>query len=118
MPRTEPARRIDRPEPGFFKLRLVRKGWQVPVRVLRYTDGTWHVTVNGQDKPQSTDPIAAGAQSIWESGTAIDQTEYNYLIALREYALAHDPTHPAATPDKPIRVALLRPIPLDKDTKR
>lgn len=91
-------------------MRLVPKGWQVPVQIIRDQDGIWQVIANGEAREPNSDPILAGVSRVWESATMIDQAEYDYLIAVRDHARAHDPDHPAADPTKPIRVALLRPI--------
>jgi hypothetical protein len=98
------------PEPGLFRLRLVRGGWGVPARIAVTIDG-WRAEIDGIAYPPDPDPARApGVERIWVSAEIIDQLEYQWLVEMREWALAHDPDHPAANPQRAINPAELRPI--------
>jgi hypothetical protein len=94
------SRRIDIPEPGFFKLRLVRRGPFVGAEIARSL-GFWSATINGAScGARHPDPAyAAGIERIWTGGTRIDANEYAALLR-----------NPPATPDLPIDVSAMTPI--------
>jgi hypothetical protein len=105
--RSEPSRRIDAPEPGFFRLRLVPGGWPVPARILH--DGEkWQAIIDGIAADPHPDPSIAGVDRIWTSGTRIEQPEYDWRLATKAAALAEQPDHPAANPRKRMDPMLLR----------
>jgi hypothetical protein len=91
-------------------MRLVAKGWPVPAAITLSEHGKWQAVIDGEPGPESADPITAGVDRIWHSGVQIPEHEYQYLLAVKAHALAHEPDHPAANPRKPITTALLRPI--------
>lgn len=93
-------RRIDQPEPGTFKLRLVSKGPWIAARIT-HAMGFWSASIGGEPcGPQHPDPILAdGVSRIWESAVRIDQGEYDALLR-----------SPPATPDLPINLGALAPI--------
>jgi hypothetical protein len=93
-------RRIDQPEPGFFKLRLVRKGPWVGARISQGM-GLWSATINGQScGAPHPDPFGAeGVSRIWETGTAITAAAYDALLA-----------SPPATPTLAINLGAMPPI--------
>jgi hypothetical protein len=83
------------PEPGWFRLRLVRGGWQVPCQIV-HQDGLWWAIVDGEAKAANADPACAeDVERIWHYGTAIMRHEFDYLEALRAFA---PPDHPARNP--------------------
>jgi hypothetical protein len=97
-------------EPGYFSMRLVRNGWRVPCRIIHDEHG-WHAVIDGCEHPSHPDPYAAtGVSQVWERGLRIDPPTYNWLIALKAYALAHEPQHPAANPLRAINPNELQPI--------
>jgi hypothetical protein len=103
-------RRIDAPEPGYFSMRLVKGGWRVPCRIVHDAHG-WHAEINGEVQPAFPDPYAApGVSRVHERGLRIDQPTYDRLIALKAYAEAHEPDHPAANPLRAIDPMQLQPI--------
>ena len=120
MPEPRP---IDDPRPGFFRLRLVKNGPFVGAE-LRYgpprdpeTGGImsersyqWETLVNGKlvSEP-SPDPVKAGVFRVWLSGTQIEEPEYRYLIADREWCERHAPAAPEANPTASIQLAELPP---------
>jgi hypothetical protein len=107
---TERPRQIDKPEPGFFKMRLVSKGPLVPARIHR-VDDAWAAEINGiAQVPGHTEPErAAGVMQIWQSAERIDEAEYDYLLKLSWWAKEHDPAHPLASPTQPINVNRMPP---------
>jgi hypothetical protein len=105
--RREPARRIDAPEPGFYRLSLISGGWGVPARILH--DGErWQVVIDGIATAPDPDPTKAGVDRIWTSAKRIEQHEYDYLLALKAAAEIAQPDHPCLTPRKPIDPMRLR----------
>lgn len=97
----QPPRRIDQPEAGTFKLRLVRKGPWLAARIT-HAMGFWSASIEGLPcGPRHTDPFQAdGVSRIWESGTRIEQAEYDALLRT-----------PSATPKNlPIDLGALPPV--------
>jgi hypothetical protein len=103
----EPPRPHWPPEPGFFSMRLVRKGWPVPCRIA-CDDGLWTAEVD-TTTTSHLDPVIAGADLIWHHAKRITEAEYRYLVAIRDTA---PPDHPARNPRQPIRPATLTPLAL------
>ena len=92
--RHEKPRRVDRPEPGYFLIRLVPGGPEVPAAIL-YRRGLYAAVVNGRQYGWHAEwPKAQWVGQIW-TGRMIDRAEYE-----RRLALAQVPDHPAATPRK------------------
>lgn len=100
--RTEAPRRVDVPEPGFFLLRLVKGGVQVAARIIHDESG-WSAEINGERGPAAADPFEApGLSKIWTFGLRVDEAEYRYRLDVAQWARAHQPTHPAADPTRPV----------------
>jgi hypothetical protein len=98
------------PEPGFFRLRLVRAGWGVPAEII-HDDRGWSAVLNGEQGTPHPDPESANdVARIWQFGQKIEAAEYRWLESVRVWALANDPQHPAARPTKAIDPSTLRPI--------
>lgn len=93
-------RRIDQPEPGFFKIRLVRKGPWVAARIS-HAMAFWSATIGGEPAgAPDPDPFCAqGVSRIWESGTVITAAEYDALLA-----------NPPETPKLAINLGAMPPI--------
>lgn len=112
------APRIDRPESGFYRTRLVKDGAWVAARIWRPCSCTvnggdsqaehdWRDTcdryprlrceVDGKDR----DPVLA-----WPSlaGRAISESEFQYLNDTADWARKYAPTDPAATPGRAINL--------------
>jgi hypothetical protein len=105
------ARRVWPPEPGYFRLRLVKGGWPVGARIGKTEDGLWQAEVDGKLHHPNWNPAYARMVSdIWHYGERIDQATYQRLIDQAAHARAHDPGHPAADPYTPIDRAKLKPI--------
>lgn len=99
------------PEPGFYALKLVKKGVEVGARIL-YSEGLWEARINGNLVGElGEDPeLLSEVQKIWLFGRKIDVAEYAFLLARYTHAKAHTPGHPFANPDKPVSRRALPPI--------
>lgn len=109
---SEPPRVVDQPEPGFFLMRLVRRGPKVAARIVHDEHGIWRAHIDGvPQEPGGADPHRArGVLRIWHSGTRCTEQEYLYRLALKAWAMAHDPDHPAANPERPVSLRRMKPI--------
>ena len=87
-------RRVDRPEPGFFRLKLVRGGPWVVARIghapptdpitgaVLDRSPVWSAEVSGAlVASPSVDPMAAGVYRVWLGGVVIGEEEYRRLGA-------------------------------------
>jgi hypothetical protein len=101
------VRRIDQPEPGYYKMRLRRGGPWVGVRIAFDQSGDPRAEVDGRSDWPDGSPIDAFA--IWPYVRVSDQGEFEFLARWREWALAHAPEHPAARPFEPIDYSKLPP---------
>ena len=105
-----PARRIDRPEPGLFRMRLRRGG---PWTACRITcdGGIWQAWVNDIPQgPENEDPWrVAMLERIWTGAEHVTATEYHHLRRLHQWAVKHAPWHPAASPSQPYNPGTARP---------
>jgi hypothetical protein len=98
------------PEPGHFRLSLVRGGWRVPARLSVTVDG-WQAEIDGIAYPPDPDPArATGVERVWTGGEIIDQSEHDWLVEMRTWARTHAPDHPAANPLQAINPSELRPL--------
>jgi hypothetical protein len=124
------AKQVDEIVAGTYRVRLIRNGIHVGVRFWfgqpRLDDGEeldrsprWCVEVDGK----TTRPIkdAEGNDTgvrelldpfeVWPyaCGNHITSAEFAFLARRREWALAHDETHPAAQPSRAIDIRKLQP---------
>ncbi len=99
----EAPRAIDKPEPGFFELRLVKGGPYVPARIM-CDGGMWSAEIDGEQcgAPDAEPAAAAGVYRIWTAGRRITEPEYSYRLSLKAWAIQNDPRHPAARPTEAI----------------
>jgi len=105
----------DQPVAGFYKMRLVRGGPFVAVRVFFEASrdpATGDVCDRSPRWQASIDGREADIWRAWPycSGRPIDQAEYDYLLAVSAHARKHDPSMPEAVPGKPIDMNKLKPI--------
>lgn len=110
--RSQTPRRVDQPEAGHFKLRMVRGGPWVAAEIECDAQGVWSATIDGerQSGGAHTDPaLAEGVFRIWHYGHAIDASEHAYLVERARWARIHAPDSPEANPTLPIRVGSLPP---------
>lgn len=104
------SRVIDQPQPGFFLLRLVRKGPWVPAAICHDSDG-WHAVINGERGDSHADPAhAPGVFRIWHGGRVCTEAEYHHRLHVRAWAEQHMPQHPAAQPRAAIDLQSLPPL--------
>ncbi len=100
-------RRIDRPEPGFWLVRLVRNGPPVPAAIMWVQ--TTHDPVTGEPMDRSRflaayiDGKPVGLDDVWlRRGTPIDEAEYRFRLADAAWAREHVPSEIAANPKRSI----------------
>ena len=98
-----PPRAVDEPQPGFFRLRLVRGAPWTACRLERDACGLWRAFVNEvlQGPPHADPWRVPGLERIWTGAEQIEELEYRHLIRLHDWAVRHDRTHPAANPSRP-----------------
>jgi hypothetical protein len=107
-------RRIDQPEPGFFRMRLVKGGWLVPCQILCQRGLFWAV-VDGTEHPKHHDPILAPwVARVWEGGQSTTETDYRWRLLMREWASQHHKRHPCLTPTRAISMMDM-PVPSPPD---
>ncbi len=113
---------LTRPLPGYYLVRMVRKGWPVAARI-DLSNGRYAVECDGiaADGSWTEDEIESiAAESLMEGrlwdhpllrvscfGEPCDEATYRHRLAMKEWALVHNPRHPAANPMKPIDPRLL-----------
>lgn len=108
---TDAPRPVDRPEPGFFRMKLIRGGPFVAARIGHDTAGWW-AEIDGQRYAPHPDPAHAEAvYRVWHGGHVIPEAEYQHLLAVRGWAEREMPTHPVTHPREPIDDAALRRLP-------
>lgn len=115
------VRQVGRPEPGFFKLRLVKGG---PLVGARITLGPtidpetgepldrspfFAGEINGKPDPDPRPEPSDAVWRIWERGERIGEAEYRFLIEDRAWVAQHEPYRPEATPEKRVDLATLNP---------
>jgi len=111
--------------PGFFLVRLVRKGPRVPAQVL-FDGMLFRVEINGKQAPDAWRPDELDA--LWGDtamqgeafshpllrialfGERISELEYRYRCLLRDWAERNDPGHSAARPGAPVDLTKQRSI--------
>lgn len=108
-------RRIDRPEPGFWLVRLVRNGPPVPAAIMWVQ--TTHDPVTGEPMDRSRflaayiDGKPTSLDDVWlRRGTPIDQREYEFRVADAEWVRQNAPNEPAANPTRRIN-PITAPLP-------
>lgn len=102
------ARSMLSPEPGYWLIRLRRGAPDVPACIQ------WEQTLHEPGRPSNRmerSPVLTGRingeivpwERIWFTrGRPINQAEYDYRVALTEWAMANAPDEPAADATKPI----------------
>ena len=102
---------IGTPQPGLFRIRLVRNGPWVAARILHEPDSDpvtgeemdrswlWSAEINGSlIAPPSPSPLHAGVFRIWGFGRSIENTEYLRLLGNQD------------TPDRPLDLHAKAPL--------
>ena len=113
------SRSITNPTPGYYLLRLMPKGWEVPARLIE-SDGIYTCEIDGEPVPgEWTADTLAMAMGDWVTasdsnpivrliiwGKPCDEAAYQHRLAVKGWALQHQPAHPAANPREPINLRL------------
>lgn len=109
--RSQAPRRVDLPEPGLFRLRLVRGGPWVAAEIAQDEVGRWTATIDGAVlEPSHTDAaLAEGVFRVWHYGHAIGASEHAFLVERALWSRIHAPDSPEANPKQPIRIGALPP---------
>jgi hypothetical protein len=108
------TRAIDRPEPGFFKMRLTRGGPWVPAILYRPCPIEFNPeTFQGVDRvyhlEAEIDGRPVGLDRIWGYGRRIPMAEYLFLKANSAWVRQYAPHLPEANPRQPIDFDTLPP---------
>jgi len=111
-----PPRAIDRPEPGFWMIRLVPGGPMVPARIFRHT--TTHEPGNPDnvmDRPsilyaEILDELVR-LDRVWlRRGRPIDEAEHQFQMRDFAHAAYHRPADPKAAPKKRVDLTAVPPV--------
>ena len=102
------GRRIDAPRPGFWLIRLVKGGPEVPARIYRHS--TTHEPgdpANEMERPSFLLAEIAGEPAelddVWlRAGRAIDEAEYLFQVADHAHAREWRPRDAKADPRRRI----------------
>lgn len=104
-------RRTDRPEPGFYTLRLCKGGPPVGAEIIRDANGRWWCMLNDDLFGPVDDPFVMDAlQQVHAYGQDSTEAEVRYRIDLKRWAEKYAPTHPAANPRRPVNSDILLPF--------
>jgi hypothetical protein len=109
-------RRIDKPEPGYWLVKAVKRGPLIPAAIL------WLDTRSEPGNPDNLmersphlcgflagEPVSPW--SIWERrGIPIDEARYRFEVADGAWAKEHAPQEPKANPRQPIDLTALPPL--------
>lgn len=108
-------RRIDRPQPGYWAVRLSKGGVEVAACIR------WERTEREPAEPDNLmerSPILTARingeivplDAVWlRRGREISEAEYKFLVADRAWARAHAPTLPEAEPTQPVDLLTVKP---------
>jgi hypothetical protein len=104
------TRAVATPEPGYFRVRLVRKGPLVPARIV-FTNGLWNAVVDGMIYPSAPEPSGAPRVFfIWHGGEIVSEAKYFHDITTRARFVEADETQALRDPFKPIRLDEMPPL--------
>lgn len=118
---TRQSHRVDRPVAGYYRMKRIRGGPWIGVRIWRCCHCTpvgpaphaWRpecdryppliATVEGKDQP----PLPLWS---WVAGREISEADYRYLTEGSAWDRLYDPQAPSANPDKPIDLGSMPPL--------
>ena len=117
-------RDLNDPQPGFFKVRLVRGGPLVPAALCRPCcctiggghDNTPHDWTEACDRYPQLTAFVDGVERfewvrrVWEYGYESTASEYDLMTRKRAWDETYDPASPAANPTKPVDFDNLKPV--------
>ncbi|HTE38032.1 MAG TPA: hypothetical protein VK634_17100 [Reyranella sp.] len=117
------------PVPGYYQIRLVKKGVFVPVFIwfgAPIVDGEaldrsprWCVEIDGRTDRLEYDAdgepwcrVPLDPLRVWPhcARWQISEAEYEHLRARKTWAVEHAPTHPSAVPRETIDLTTMKPI--------
>ncbi len=109
------SRIINRPEPGFFKMRLVKNGPWVPALIYRpcpieLNPETFQAVDRVYHLEAAIDNMPVNVDRIWLSGRRITAAEYLYLRADRAWVRQYRPDLPEANPMQSVDLNAQPPI--------
>lgn len=106
------SRRVDAPECGFWMIRLIKGGPEVPARIYRHaTDSEPGNPENVMERPSFLVAEISGkpadVDSVWlRKGREITEREYNAALLDQRFARFFTPSAPVANPTQ--RIDLLK----------
>lgn len=105
----------DIPREGFYRMRRVRNGPFVAVRIWfgqPYDPATGEYCDRSYCWRAAIDGVQVGIWDVWPacSGRPICEGDYRFMRAMSTHAKAHEPGMPQANPFKPINLSTLPPI--------
>lgn len=107
------TRTYDKPQEGYFRLRLVKGGPFVPASIYRPApwethEEWWGVLMRWTDRWPALQAEIFGEDydidKVWESGVVIPKSEYDYLRDVHRWAVNNEQDHPLRYPRKPINL--------------
>lgn len=113
-------RTLTRPQPGYYLLRRIRRGWAVPCRIVE-SDGQFQCYLDGELMPGSwAEEEIAGfwiqfliADSVHPivqiqcHGITCDEATYAHRMAMKVWAAQSAPDHPCLHTMRPIDLGSL-----------
>ena len=107
------ARDISRPEPGFFKLKMVRGGAFVPCRIFLpcpIDPEFGHPTDRSRHLAAEIDGADVNVDRVWTSGERIGAAEFQFLSDDAAWCRDHAPAEPRANPKSAVDVRKTQPV--------
>ena len=109
------------PDPGFFRMPLVRGGWPVPCRIMHelMPDPTqtsmklrmWRAIIDEEALDPALDALTAiGVARIWHNAEIVGQADYEWRCALKNEKRVSDPDHPCLHPGRVMNPRTLKPL--------
>lgn len=104
-------RQSDRPEPGYYLLRLVRGGSWVPAQITHSEVEGWRVMINGAWEGPAHDPWSLpNMERVHWGGRVTTAEDVAFRLARKAHAEIYAPDDAAANPTKKIDLDKLIPF--------